>query len=90
MHDSGYSTLIADSRLRLLPRGLRGRLVSTVLSELEAGGEAGLRERVATRAQREYGSIVLAILLPIVIDLVIRVVVEWWRNRAEAGPGVEA
>jgi len=70
-----------DRRLFVVTRRVRHRLAEIAVSELDAGGEDRLRDRVMARAREEYGSAVLMLLLPIVINILLPIVIEWWRNR---------
>ena len=70
-----------DRRLFVVTRRVRHRLAEIAVSELDAGGEDRLRDRVMARAREEYGSAVLMLLLPIVINILLPIVIEWWRSR---------
>lgn len=70
-----------DRRLFVVTRRVRHRLAEIAVSELDAGGEDRLHDRVMARARDEYGSAVLMLLLPIVINILLPIVIEWWRSR---------
>ena len=76
-----YDAVDRDRRLLVVTRRVRHRLAEIAVGELDAGGEDRLRDRVMARAREEYGSAVLMLLLPIVINILLPIVIEWWRNR---------
>ena len=45
------------------------------------GPEDRLRERLIARTREEYGSIVAMLLIGIAVNLICRLIVEWWRKR---------
>lgn len=76
-----YDAVDRDRRLLVVTRRVRHRLAEIAAVELLAGGEDRLRDRVMARAREEYGSAVLLLLLPIVVNILLPIVIEWWRNR---------
>ena len=43
--------------------------------------EGILRERLAARTREEYGSIVATLLIGIAVNLICRLIVDWWERR---------
>lgn len=71
--------------LRLAARGrFRDQCVDWAVADWPGdveGMEDRLRERLATRTQAQYGSIVAALLIGIAVNLICQLIVEWWRKR---------
>lgn len=73
------------SRLRLHPR-LRDRIVEICVEEWPSGCEEDrveevLRARVRRRVKDQYGSIIAAILISVLADLIVKAIVAWWKKR---------
>lgn len=74
-----------DARLRL-HGPMRDRLVEAIVEEWPEGCptdkiEEVLRARMKVRMQKRYGSVVAVFLLGILINAVIKLVIEWWFQR---------
>lgn len=69
---------------------MHGRLADQVLDEVVAGWPIGchpdqieevVRARVAVKVRRKYGSVVAIILLGALINVLVRLVMDWWLQR---------
>lgn len=74
-----------DARLRL-HGPMRDRLVEAIVEEWPVGCppdriEEVLRARMKVRLQKKYGSVIAMFLLGILINAVIKLVIEWWFSR---------
>lgn len=45
--------------------------------------EEVLRARLALRTREQYGSVLAAFLIPVLVNLVVHIVVRWWESRRE-------
>jgi hypothetical protein len=66
--------------------GVRDRLVAMAVEEFPLDAaidrkEEVLRARLRLRIRREHGSIVASILIGVLVNLIARLVVEWWLDR---------
>ena len=53
-----------------------------VLDGYDTGAiEAALRKRLTDRTREQYGSIVATILIGIAVNMICRLIVEWWKKR---------
>lgn len=69
-----------------LHRRLRDRIVEIAVEEWPSGCqddrvEEVLRARVRRRVKEQYGSIIAAILISVLADLIVKAIVAWWRKR---------
>lgn len=63
-------------------RRLARRCCEWVVEENPAVVDAAtVREIISRRAGEEYGSVLAAILLPLLLNLISGLIVEWWRRR---------
>jgi hypothetical protein len=73
--------------LRLAAHGrFRDRCVEWAVADWPTGElpgeiEAILRERLAGRTREEYGSVVATLLIGIAVNLICRLIVDWWERR---------
>ena len=73
--------------LRLAAHGrFRDRCVEWAVADWPTGELPGevegiLRDRLAARTREEYGSILATLLIGIAVNLICRLIVEWWRRR---------
>lgn len=73
--------------LRLsLHGGLRERLVEMAVEEFPTDApplhvEEVLRARMNIRIRRDYGSVVATLLIGVLVNLIVKLVVEWWFQR---------
>jgi len=66
--------------------GVRDRLVAMAVEEFPLDAaidrkEEVLRARLRVRIRREYGSAIAAILIGVMVNLITRLVLEWWLDR---------
>ena len=90
MHDAQYrplKTFVArKGGIRLaMHGGLRDQLVEMAVAEfpLDADDDKKLEvlaARLKQRCRQQYGSVVAMILIGVLINLISRIVVEWWKN----------
>jgi hypothetical protein len=73
--------------LRLAAHGrFRDRCVEWAVADWPTGElpgeiEATLRARLAARTREEYGSVMAALLIGIAVNLICRLIVDWWERR---------
>jgi|GEM_PF-1851282 len=71
--------------LRLAAHGrFRDRCVDWAVADWPGdveGPEDRIRERLVARTKEEYGSIVAMLLIGIAVNLICRLIVQWWHNR---------
>lgn len=76
-----------EGGIRLAMHGsLRDQLVEMAVEEFPADAppdkvEEVLAARLRLRVKEKYGSVILAILIQVAVNLVVKLVVEWWRKR---------
>lgn len=63
--------------------GFRDRLIDLAIEEFPVGAspvEAAdlLRARLCARIRREHGSVVATLLIGLLVNLIVRLVIEWW------------
>ena len=66
--------------------GVRDRLVEMAVEEFPLDApvdmkEEVLRARLRVRVRKEYGSVVAMILIGVLVNVITRLVLEWWFNR---------
>jgi hypothetical protein len=91
MPDQAYSSLkrfVADrGGIRLsMHGGVRDRLVEMAVEEWPQDCEPArlkdvLRAKMAIRIRREYGSVIATILLSVLLNAIVKLVIEWWFSR---------
>lgn len=69
-----------------LHKRLRDRIVEIAVEEWPTGCEDDrveevLRARVRRRVKDQYGSIIAAILISVLADLIVKAIVAWWKKR---------
>lgn len=52
--------------------------------------DATVKEIVRRRAKQEYGSVLAAILLPLLLNMISGLILEWWKRRNKAWPAPKA
>lgn len=71
--------------LRLAARGrFRDQCVDWAVADWPGdveGVEDRLRERLVARTKEQYGSVVATLLIGIAVNLICRLIVEWWKKR---------
>lgn len=77
VYDHGGMTVSTAGRLRA------NKMTKMVIEEWPVGCPpdaiaAALRERVNARIRREYGSVVMILLMQMLASVVIRLIIEWW------------
>lgn len=87
MSDSLKSHVARRGGLRLAVHArLRDRLVDMAIEEFPVTAapinvEDVLRARMAVRLRREYGSVVAMFLISVLVNAIVRIVIEWWFQR---------
>lgn len=66
--------------------GLRDQLVEMAVEEFPVDAPADkveevLAARLRLRVKEKYGSVILAILIQVAVNMIVKLVVEWWRKR---------
>lgn len=66
--------------------GLRDRIVEEIVSDWPVGCpvehlEEVVRARIAIKVREKYGSVVAMLLLSAFINVIVRLVIEWWLDR---------
>lgn len=73
------------SRMRM-HGGLRDRLVEMAVEEFPLGAddehvEEVLLARMRRRVRERYGSVIAMFLISVLVNQLVRLIIEWWRNR---------
>ena len=66
--------------------GLRDRIVETIVEEWPSGCPADrleevVKARVSVRLRQRYGSVVAMFLLSMLVNAVVKIIIEWWFAR---------
>lgn len=80
-----YVARRAGIRLAFHP-ALRDRLVDMAVEEFPADASAEhvaevLKARMARRVRGEYGSVIAMLILGAIVNVIVRLIVEWWLKR---------
>lgn len=72
-------------RLAMHPH-LRDQLVEAAIAEWPDGLDADkieevLRARLRVRARKKYGSVIAMLLLSVFINALVKIIIDWWRER---------
>jgi hypothetical protein len=88
--DYGSLTSFVAPRCRMAPAGLRDELVAMAVEKFPDMPGAGrhevmlsLRESMKREATRRYGSLLVTFFIGLAINVIARLIVDWWFDRAE-------